>query len=79
MLRNFVGYKGKMAAATIGRIQFVILAKNEKQLAILWAEIVKSTSFDSSLVDSAILIRANILPGKKAPRKELPTAPYVEV
>jgi hypothetical protein len=84
MLKTFVGYKGKMAAAQIdrpgsgGKIQFVILAKNEKQLSILWDSLIKSGSLDRSSVDSAILIRANILPGKRAHKEPLTTS-YVEV
>jgi hypothetical protein len=66
MLKTFVGYKGKMAAAEIGEVQFILLAKNEKQLSILWAHILKEVPLDPNGIKSAILIESNLLPEKRA-------------
>lgn len=66
MLTKFIGFKGKCAFAQLDKFSFVIMAQNERQLEILWAHIMKSVPLDASGVKSAILIEANILPGKRA-------------
>lgn len=65
MLKTFTGFKGKMAAAQIGPVKFVLLAKNEKQLAILWAHILREVPLDPRGIRSAILIESNLLPDRK--------------
>jgi len=62
-MKTFVGFKGKMAAAQIGDIRFVILAQNSKQLAILWSHIMANAApLDPAGIKSAILIEAATLP-----------------
>jgi hypothetical protein len=66
MLRTFVGYRGKMAAAQIGRIQFVILAKNATQLRALWKGIMTQVELDPAGIKNAVLIEASVLPERPA-------------
>jgi hypothetical protein len=65
MLKTFVGFKGKMAAAQIGDVAFVILAKNERQLEIIWASLLANIPLDPAGIKSAILIESNLLPDRK--------------
>ena len=73
MLKNFTGFKGKMAAAEIGNIQFVILAPSQTQLAVLWESILpKAGPLDFAGVKSAILISPSDLPEASAPKAAKP-------
>ena len=57
-----------MAAAQLGKIEFVILAKNERQLAALWNHIMANANLplDTEGIKSCILIEASVLPTRKA-------------
>jgi hypothetical protein len=61
MIKTFHGFKGKMAGAQIGDIQFVILAPTARQLETLWSGIM-TTPLDPAGIKSAILIEASTLP-----------------
>jgi len=61
MIKTFTGYKGKMAAAQIGEMPFVILAKNDQHLAAIWQLIMQDTALDPSGIKRAILIESSTL------------------
>ena len=75
MLKTFTGFKGKMAAAQIGDIQFVLLAKNSRQLEILWRHIMTEVELDPAGIKSAILIEAATLPDARPTSPTSQTSP----
>jgi hypothetical protein len=67
-LKTFVGFSGIAARVQVGKIQFWILAKNTRQLEILWRGIISGPdTFDPKRCKRAILIESSVLPD--APRK----------
>jgi hypothetical protein len=76
MISEFTGYRGTCAMAQIGKVKFCILAKNPKQLALLWEAVCKEAGpLEPEMCQRAILIEAKILPPKTTKRK----SPVVEV
>ena len=62
-LRTFTGFKGAVAFAQIGNVSFALLAKNPRQLRILWASIMTSAPpLDPAGIKKAVLIEASLLP-----------------
>jgi hypothetical protein len=85
MITTFTGFKGSVAFAQIGDIKFAILARNTRQLQILWQSIMaEAGSLDPAGVKKAILIEACTLPparerslARSTPVE--PTTPIIEV
>lgn len=66
MLKTFVGFKGTAAMVEIGKIKFVILARNTHQLEILWASILSEAGpLDPSKCKPSIMVEARLLPDQK--------------
>ena len=64
MLKTFVGFKGVCAFAQIDKVQFILVAKNEREMAALWLHIMK-IPLDPNGLKKAILIESKLLPDKK--------------
>lgn len=62
MLKTFTGFKGLCAFAAIGNVQFVLLAKNKRDLEQLWNHIMTEAGpLDPEGCKKAILIEAPLL------------------
>ena len=62
MLKTFTGFKGLCAFAQIGNVQFVLLAKNRRDLDTLWNHIMTEAGpLDPEGCKKAILIEAPLL------------------
>ena len=63
---SFRGFRGRAALCQIGKVEFVVLAKNEKQLAAIYEHIMpEAPPFNPQACKRSILIEADILPPQK--------------
>jgi hypothetical protein len=83
MIQTFTGFKGTVAFAQIGDIKFAILAKNPRQLQILWQSIMAEAGpLDPAGLKKAILIEAKTLPPARRqsrPAAAQPTTSTIDV
>lgn len=79
MIQSFKGFKGTCATAQIGKIQFCLLAKNPRQLAILWEAILQQAGpLSPEMLQRAIIIEATVLPPARAKKLSPVTPPTIE-
>lgn len=80
MLSQFTGFKGAVAFAQIGDIQFALLASNPRQLQTLWSHVMANAGpLDPDGIRRAILIEAATLPEPAKPAPEVQTTPTLAV
>lgn len=73
MLKKFTGFKGLCAFAQIGKVQFVLLAKNRRDLEALWFHIMTEAGpLDPAGCKKAILVEAPLLSVPKGQRDDSP-------
>jgi hypothetical protein len=68
MLKTFQGYKGKMAAAKIGEVPFVLMARTAEELAVIWERVMPGVPLDPAGVRAGIVVEANTLPENPRPQ-----------
>jgi hypothetical protein len=71
ILKKFTGFKGVVAFAQIGEVQFALLATNPRQLQALWSHVMANAGpLDPAGIKKAILIEASTLPDHRPPTQE---------
>jgi hypothetical protein len=66
VIRKFEGYRGVAALLQIGDIAFLVVAKDETQLAALHAHILpEADPFNPAACQKTVVIPANLLPEAK--------------
>ncbi len=65
-LQSFAGFRGRAAMVRIGEIDFMIVARTEEQLGLLYASILpKAEPFNPEACQRAIVISEKIFPKLK--------------
>lgn len=76
MLKKFTGFKGLCAFAEVGNVQFVLLAKNRRELEILWNLFMSGAGpLDPAGCKKAILVEAPLLSSTKSTESITPISP----
>lgn len=65
-IQTFKGFRGVAALCQIGEVQFVLMARNEEQLAALYAQFLPEAGpFNSAAAHKSVLVQASLLPQPK--------------
>ncbi len=65
MLTAFTGFRGRATLLQLGKVKFIVLAKNDRHLEAIQKFIMPAVTFNPAACKPSIVIQSNILPNQK--------------